>query len=321
MNRFLKRLLLVFLFCYGILFLLQIFIDFKIKNTDSGTYKEWNLLLNGKINTPMIFLGNSRTEVHFDTEIIKEKTGIQSYNLGYSGSCLAVDQIRWKSYLAHNKPPKIVVQNIDLSALTNKAIVDKYQYLPYYDDPTLFEELRKIDHNALYEKYIPMSKYRGYIDKLYEELVSKKHSRKTTTKIRGYVPHHSKWNSDFSKMKKELGGKKPIYSADGIESQLKVLSKTIADCERIDATLILVWSPQYFELNAFQEPTLTRMKKKIRQIALKNKNVLFWDFTTMELNRDKTYFYNSFHMNNIGVALFCKQFSDSLNVNVKKSIP
>jgi hypothetical protein len=118
-----------------------------------------------------------------------------------------------------------------------------------------------------------------------------------------------------------MGEKKPIYDADEIESQLKVLSKTIADCEKIDATLILVWSPQYFELNAFQEPTLTTMKKKIRQIALKNKNVLFWDFTTMELNRDKTYFYNSFHMNNIGVAIFCQQFSDSLNVSVKKSIP
>ena len=321
MKVFLMKLLLVFLLFYGILFLLQMLVDDKLRNSTSSTYFDWNLLMNGRINAPLVYLGNSRTVAHFDPEIIEKKTSINSYNLGVAGSSLAIEQIRWNTYLAHNKPPKIVIQNIDLYALTDKSIADKNQYLPYYDDAILFEKLQKIDRTVLYEKYIPMSKYRGYILKIKEEFSSSKNKEKSVIKIKGYQKHHSTWNSDFAKMKNEMGAKKKSYSVSELNNQLLVLKKIIDDCNRIHAKLILVWSPQYYELNAFQEPTLNVMKNKMKQIALENKNVIFWDFTKNQLNFDKKYFYNSFHMNDVGVALFCQQFSDSLNLNLKKSIP
>ncbi|MBK8600077.1 MAG: hypothetical protein IPN80_05515 [Flavobacterium sp.] len=321
MKVFLIKLLLVFLLFYGMLFLFQTFIDSKLQNSTSSTYLDWNLLMNGKINAPLVFLGNSRTEAHFDPEIIEKNTGIKSYNLGVAGSSLAIEQIRWNSYLVQNKPPKIVVQNIDLYALTDKPIAEKNQYLPYYHNAVLFHELQKIDNSVLYEKYVPMSKYRGYIVKLYEELSGSKSGKTPVIKKKGYQKHHSTWNSDFAKMKKEIGGKREKYSVSELNNQLSLLKKIIADCNRIHAKLILVWAPQYFELNAFQEPTLREMKNKMKQIALENKNVVFWDFTNNPLNFDKKYFYNSFHMNDVGVAQFCQQFSDSLNLNLKKPIP
>jgi hypothetical protein len=234
---------------------------------------------------------------------------------------LSIERIRWNTYLAQNKPPKIVVQNIDLYALTDKPIAEKNQYLPYYHNAVLFQELQKIDSTVLYEKYIPMSKYRGYLVKLYEELSSSKSKKTLIIKKKGYQKHHSTWNSDFAKMKKEMAGKKKTYSVSQLNNQLIALKTIIADCKRIQAKLILVWTPQYFELNAFQEPTLKEMKKRMKQIALENKNVIFWDFTNSPLNYDKKYFYNSFHMNDVGVALFCKQFSDSINLDLKKPIP
>ena len=129
-----------------------------------------------------------------------------------------------------------------------------------------------------------------------------------TFKKKDYQKHHSRWNSDVAKMKKEIGGKREKYSVIELNNQLSLLKKIIADCNRIHAKLILVWAPQYFELNAFQEPTLREMKNKMKQIALENKNVVFWDFTNNPLNFDKKYFYNSFHMNDVGVAQFCQQF-------------
>ena len=125
MKVFLTKLLLVFLLFYGMLFLLQILIDRKLQSSNSSTYLDWNLLINGRINAPLVFLGNSRAEAHFDPEIIEKNTGINSYNLGVAGSSLAIEQIRWNTYLAHNEPPKIVIQNVDLYALTDKPIVDK----------------------------------------------------------------------------------------------------------------------------------------------------------------------------------------------------
>ncbi len=321
MRQFLIKMLAVFIVFYIALLLLQSYIDNRLQNSKNPFYYDWNLLMKGKINAPMIFKGNSRTEVHYDTQIIEKNTGISSYNLGIAGTSLAIEQIRWKSYLAHNKSPKIVVQNIDLYALSNKPIAYKNQYLPYYSDSVFFEELKKIDTTVLYEKYIPMSKYRGSIALLSEEFGIARNTNKITQKTKGYLKHSAKWNFNLANMKKSIQKNNNRFKTSEIEFQLQVLQNIIKDCRAINATLILVWAPQYYELSAIQEPTLHKIKNQIRQIALENKNVLFWDFTKDYITKDKKYFYNSFHMNDVGVAIFCRQFSDSLNVFQKKSIP
>ena len=96
----------VFIVFYIALFMLQSYIDNRLQNSKNPFYYDWNLLMKGEINAPMIFKGNSRTEVHYDTQIIEKNTGMSSYNLGIAGTSLAIEQIRWKSYLAHNKSPK-----------------------------------------------------------------------------------------------------------------------------------------------------------------------------------------------------------------------
>lgn len=319
MNRFLKRFFLVVLLFYGLLLLLQTYIDYQLRKSTSNTYYDWNLLMNGKMNASIIILGNSRAQAHFDTRLIEKNTGVSTYNLGTSGASLAIDQIRMKTYLSHNNPPKIVIQNIDLYALTDKPIAEKNQYLPYFDDPVLFDELQKIDRNVVLEKYIPMSKYRNYVCNLYEELICAKN--KTNSKYKGYHPHPNAWNNDFLKMKKEMGSKKQFFPKNKIDHQLRVLQEDIRTCKEIDATLILVWCPQYFELNYYQQPTLQMMKNKMRQIALDNKHVLFWDYTENQLNFEKKYFYNSFHMNTTGATIFSQEFSNSLHNFIEKTTP
>ena len=193
--------------------------------------------------------------------------------------------------------------------------------MPYYSDAVFFEELKKIDTTVLYEKYIPMSKYRGSIALLSEEFGIARNTNKITQKTKGYLKHSAKWNFNLANIKKAIQKNNNCFKTSEIEFQLQVLQNIIKDCRAINATLILVWAPQYYELSSIQEPTLHKIKKQIRQIALENKNVLFWDFTNDYITKDKKYFYNSFHMNDVGVAIFCRQFSDSLNVFQKKSIP
>lgn len=266
----------------------------------------------------MIFLGNSRAEAHFDPAIIEKNTGITAYNFGLSGSSMQIEQLRWKSYLAHNKAPEIVVQNIDLYAFSDKPIANKQQYLPYYNEPVLYDELEKIDPTVRYEKYIPMSKYRGFEFQILEAFGLKTGSK--TKRVKGYLSHHASWNNDFLHYKQSLHGKKINYPKAELVRQCFELQKIIADCKHIHAKLILVWTPQYFELSELEEPTLSQVKKQMEVLARKNK-VVFWDFSTQPINRDKKFFYNSFHLNDVGVDAFCKQFSDSLNCYYKKPIP
>ena len=320
MKSFLIKSFQLFIIFYGMLFLLQCMVDHGLKNTYDKDFTDWNRLFNGKINVPMVFLGSSRAEAHFDPNIIEKKTGIPCYNLGVSGASFVFQQLRWKSYLAHNAMPRIVVQSIDLYALAGgESLPQKQQYLPYYDEPALFDRLKIIDKTVLIEKWVPMSKYRGYEGEIIKGLNAYWGKSYTGPKVKGYHLHAEAWNHDFDNFKKSLGGKKIDYSKSNFSKGFAMLQELIKDCEKHNAKLILVWTPSYFELNKLQEPMLTKIKNAIATIARNKNNMVFWDFTNDYLNTDKKYFYNSYHLNNKGVAIFCDQFSDSLNVYLRKT--
>lgn len=319
MKTFLIKLGLVVLLFYSLLFILQSIVDAGLRNSSDTIYADWSLLFKGAINAPMVFLGNSRTEAHFDTNLITNNTHIPSYNLGVAGASMTIELLRWKSYLAHNKPPKIVVQNVDLFALTSKPIPNKEQFLPYYNEPEIRQQLALLDKTVSLETWIPMSKYRGYEYEVLKGLGFTFKNKKR--KIRGYNSHKESWNNDFENFKKALNGKKIKFPKREFEVEFAALQKIITDCHNNNAKLILVWAPQYDELSTIQEPTLTEIKNRIAQLAQQHKNIVFWDFSTQNLNQDKHYFYNSFHLNSQGAAVFCRQFSDSLNVYLKKTIP
>ena len=318
MKRFFKNLFIFCAFAYGTLFLLQYLVDSGLQKTFDNDYGDWNSLLEGKIKDPMVFLGSSRADCHFDPILIQQKTGIPSYNLGFPAASLRFQRIKWKSYLEHNNP-KIVIQNIDLHALWDKNGPDKKSYLPYYNDTVLFDELEKTDHTVSIEKWIPMSKYRGFEEVMLKGIRSAFGKKFSRDKIKGYHRHEQSWNSDFEIFKKANNGK-PDYSDYDFASGITELKELINDCKQRKAKLILVWTPAYYELNELQEPYFSKMKAEISTLAQQN-NIPFWDFSNGVVSRDKKYFYNAFHMNNKGVAHFCSQFSDSLNVYLKNPIP
>lgn len=313
MKRFLFRFFVLLIVFYGVLFLMETYVDHQLQKTNNLVYRDWNLLFKGQINASIIFLGNSRTEAHFDPIFIEKLSGIPGYNLGLAGASLSIEQLRWKSYLAHNKAPKIVVQNIDLYSLSKKEIPDKSQFLPYYNQPEIFQNLKKIDNSIWLEKFVPMSKYRGYESLVFKTFFgASEHSKQ---KRKGYKVHREFWNQDFAKMKANLHGKKIKYYPNEINQQFKELESIAKDCQQIKAKLILVWAPQYFELTQLQQPTFLLVKKRIRAFAERNKEtVTFLDFTESSMNNQKKYFYNSFHMNQTGAEEFCRQFCDSLNL-------
>lgn len=321
MKAFFTKLVWLLTLFYALLWILQCSVDFRLKETYDGVYTDWNLLFQGKINSTMVFLGNSRAEAHFDPDLITAKTGVDSYNLGFAGATLAIEQMRWKSYLAHNKPPRIVVQNIDLYALSEKKISNKAQFLPYYGEPEVSQKLQELDETTKLEKYIPMSKYRGFQSEIWKSLFWNSELNYRGKKRKGYLVHEASWNSDFENFKKTLHGKSVVYSRDAFKKGLQELDQIIADCKAIDAKLILVWTPSYSELNTLEEPTFSEMKTIIQKKIAQNRDVVFWDFSKQAFNDNKAYFYNSFHMNTFGVQVFDTQFSDSLNVYMKKITP
>lgn len=309
MGQFFKKLFVILLCCYALLWLLQVAVDAGVKKS-SDDYTDLNRIFEGKIKDRLIIVGNSRAQAHFDPKLIEQHTKISAYNLGTPGANLDFERIKWHSLLAHHQP-EIVVQNIDLQALSDANDADKKFYLPYYTRPEMFAILKQIQPQSVIEKWIPMSKYRGFESLVLDGIAALFQNERPYQKTKGYHRQSHTWNADFDKFKKQLNGKPVDYSKTNFTIGFNRLQQKIDDCRSSNIRLILVWTPQYCELTQLQEPTISKMKARVAQMARQN-DVAFWDFSQIELCNDTRYFYNSFHMNANGTEAFMPQFADSL---------
>jgi hypothetical protein len=309
MKRFFKKLLLIALCCYALLFVLELAVDAGVRES-SDNYRDMNPIFAGAIKDRMVVFGNSRAQTHFDPVLIEKQTGISVYNLGTSGINLDFERIRWNSFMTHNHP-EIVLQNIDLMALSDENLADKRLYLPYYGQPEMFDLLCEIDASARLERWIPMSKYRGFEPLVMKGVKALFKDAKSHKKSKGYRKQTQTWNGAFARFKASLNGKPVDFSKTDFTTGFERLQQKITDCKKRNIRLILVWSPQYRELSELQEPTFSRMKAKVAAMAQENR-IAFWDFSQGSINNDTRYFHNSFHMNATGVEVFNRQLSDSL---------
>ncbi|WP_157614173.1 hypothetical protein, partial [Pseudotamlana agarivorans] len=110
--------------------------DYFLSKENVCNNNTWHKIFKGKLNTDIAIIGTSRAEVHYNTKIINNLTGLRTYNLGLSGTPYPIFKIRWRSYINRNKSPKILIIDIDALSLHNSNnLYDKFQYLPYFYSP------------------------------------------------------------------------------------------------------------------------------------------------------------------------------------------
>jgi hypothetical protein len=145
MKKFLYKTLLYTFILAGFGFLLQFIVDEGLRHYDSLTYRDWNKIFQGKINSDIIILGSSRARGQYDPKIIENETGLKCYNLGVGAGKIAFEEARWESLLKYNSPPKFLIKNVDIfSSRFEKNIVFKEQCLPYLSEPTMYPYLKGI---------------------------------------------------------------------------------------------------------------------------------------------------------------------------------
>jgi hypothetical protein len=129
----------------------------RIRTSDFGVS---NRIVGGRINTEIVISGSSRALVHYDPRIVHQITGNSAYNIGRNGSQTDIQLALLKTYLAHNRKPRLVVHNLDLfSFVTSHQIYDPAQYIPYlYEDP-IYSDVKRVYPNAWKWKYIPLYGY------------------------------------------------------------------------------------------------------------------------------------------------------------------
>ncbi|MFH7018748.1 hypothetical protein [Flavobacterium sp. FlaQc-47] len=316
MKKFILKLISAVIIVYLLLCGIQYTIDFYLQKDNSCSNNTWSQIYDGKINAQIVVLGTSRAEVHYDTQIISQLTGLKTYNLGLSGTHYDILQMRWRSFLDHNIKPKILILDLDSSSLQrSEEIYNKFQYLPYLNRGEYIAVAKDLDSDYYFEKYIPIYKYRGYEVNIYQQIRSLKTSFFCPKNKDGYIENDINWiEKDYLNFKKmvEDDKLKDNFNYDEYKKGFKVLNEIMSDCKRHNIKVFFVWSPSYFESDLYMPNNKKCIDKILSKISKQN-NIAYYNFLKDSICLKKENFYNSSHMNKKGVAIFSKKISEIIN--------
>lgn len=302
-----------FFFAIGLLALvLDHTITFGLKRIRVSKFGALNKIMSGQLNADIIISGSSRALSHYDPRIIQTAMGESTYNIGMNASQIDFELAVFKTYLAHNKKPKLVIQNLDLFSFeTTKRgqLYDPGYYMPYLQDPDLYNFIQQVQPDAWKCRYLPLYGY-AVEDLRFTwvwGLLGCVGIQGREDYYLGFNPRAGAWNDDFLNFElKNRSGVSYAIQPAGVKS----LTELIQLCQRNGIRVILVYSPEYYEMQAL-ETNRSEIIRKFHEIATQF-NVPFWDYSDSPLSMRREYFHNSEHLNPEGAELFSKDLAQKL---------
>jgi hypothetical protein len=309
MSRPLLKIFSFFSICGAIAIALHFMIGRGLTNIKTSDLGAFNRAMLGLVNADIVISGSSRAYVHYDPSIISQITGKKTFNLARDGSHTDLQLAVLKAYLKHNKKPGLIIQNLDMHTFvpTPKDEIPKpTQYMPYLNEPEIYDMLLGINPGVWKWKRVPLYGYVvedvnfGWLQG-FKGLLGR-NSREDH--IEGYFPADRQWNSDFDRFKmKHPNGVGFRVDPRGVQ----MVEELVSICKTNGIQLALVYSPQYFEMLDLVT-NRAEVFAAFREISERT-GTPFWDYTQASYCRDKKYFYNSQHLNRTGAEIFSRELS------------
>jgi len=216
------------------------------------------------------------------------------------------------AYLKHNTKPALVVQNLDLFSfvVTHEGeVYDPAQYMPYLYEDDLYLALRRINPDAWKWRYIPLYGYAA-VDLRFTWINGPKGFFGWNPRedfYLGFNPRRGTWTDDFENYKAQNPkGVKFQIEPEGIRDMEALMTL----CSGRHIPLILVFSPEYYEMQAM-ETNRPEIIARFQELA-RRFNVTFVDYSDSKLSRQRELFNNSQHLNAEGAAAFSEDFARRL---------
>lgn len=262
--------------------------------------------------------GSSRAWVQFNSHLIIDALGHETYNFGVDGHNFWIQYLRHKEYLEHNRPPKVIILSVDYATLQKRKDLYNYnQFLPYM----LWND-NIIKYTSSYNGFqnqdfrIPLLRYMGKINFFIEGIaLSLKEEKDIQKREKGFAGIDRQWEDDLSKAKQENENYKILLDQESIA----LFDSFLSECKDSDITVLMVYPPIYFEGLAFIE-NHSELMDTFKSFAA-NHQLDFLDYSKDKICYDRSYFYNSNHLNKKGANLFTnKLIQDIKRTNVQKRL-
>lgn len=308
MKRFLLRIVLLSLSLLILLRLITYITDKGLAASEYENFKEWTAIASGKIDADLIVQGTSRAWWQYDTHLLDTILNTRSYNFGMDATAFNIQYIRYQLFMKNNPYPKMIIQNVDWDTMQkNRAIYQRYQLLPYTDDPLMKELLLLDSQFNNYDIYFPYLKYSGQLKAILMGCKSYfGFDHYQSGKYKGFEPVDKTWNDEaFEKRKKR--GEKEWRVEEDIE---KLFIDFLEDASRNGVQVLLVLAPPYQELKNYLTG-YDDMCLYYQNLARKY-NARFIDYSSSTIAKDKSNYCNATHLNTRGAAAFTTELATDL---------
>lgn len=319
MKKFIKKVLLFLIILFVSSLLLQQTIFIIAGEINVGEFGVMNKIVGGEINADILISGTSRAFVGFNPNEINKVTGLKAFNIALNKSRLAIQLPLLKTYLKHNKKPKILIQELGLETLTlDNEVYAPYKYLPYLYEEELFQGLSKIDSDFWMHKYIPLTNlvyFNTFFQKIFfKEIFLTLNEGKDYLK-EGFYPHENVWTLNEEEFLKQPRGIYFMHTEEG----RKYLLEIIQICSRQNIKLVFVTTPFYYKIKKPLERYGKKMIKTYTEISDRY-NVPYLNYIEIPLSKEKKYFYNFTHLAKNGAKEFSNIISrDLIKYNILQS--
>lgn len=289
-------------------FIIYFFISniFVRKGTYYGTdvisfYKE------PKNSLDLIFFGSSHSYSTFSPKILKEETGLESYNFATQQQPIWITYHYMKEALKYQKPKYFVVEILMLSVnedyakeSVNRDAIDNMR-MSKNKIETIMASVEK--HSDRISYYINLIKYHSRWNELTNNDIAaynfnNKSDRKGFTYLKGKVDNATKRNVNNITKQVEISAKNEKY-----------LRKIIELCKKNNIKLILVKTP--YTIDDLSQMYYNYVEKiaKDNNIYYLNYNLIYNDIE-MDFEND---FYDAGHLNGQAAERVTRHFSKYLN--------
>lgn len=282
-----------------------------------GYYAKYKTAFLEKNDFDVLFLGSSRAEMHYDTEIFDSLSGRSSFNLSLAGATPKVAFAALKTYLSKSTAPKYLIYEVDYHSLKNESreVREFNNFFPFLHDEAFREAFSGIDGRMAHFYYDP------YFSVPFIGL------KNLSTGFHGWLGLSNRTDSLYHKgffkevLRPEINyiAMKRAYTYFNI-TERAYLDSIINTCKKNKTRLAMVSSPIFGggKIDVANKPFII---SQLNNIAAIN-HIQYFDLSSLPFCNNRNLFIDPYHLNYKGARVFTpylsRVFNNKIAINTLK---
>ena len=259
-------------------------------------YASWYDVMHGQVQSEVVVNGNSRTWALISPAILDSVLNISSYNLGMDGSAFNRQVVKYHLFRRYNKKPVLIIQNVDHMTMEFSDGYQRSQFYPYFWNPVFRKAVFSIESVPFADKYLPLFRYRG-------KPLPKFSRNARPVLYKGYAGADRTWDGTA------------LRNLTGFTFTIDPRTEALFDDFLQEVTaegikIVFVYAP-FYEEGLEKIVNLEEMRSFYAAYA-RQYGIPVLDYTTLDICKDTSYFYNASHLNRKGAEAYSKALAEDL---------